>query len=1616
MKTIKKMAVFIILALFISFNCIRINAAENVNVTAKQTNASILNQKLRTADTISIAWQDTSSSTLSLRPSSNIEQAVHVKFNYIMNDVTEANAGDIEIRLPYNLFLDRDGNGVTNIQMPIPLAPKTSVLSSFNYYVDIAKNEIVITNYETVYPGTTLSGTMVYKFLPSDIKNGYTKSLEFLTTKNDEKITSNKLNVNINTFGSNATVKKTFYQKYEAWQEVWGTEPNDTDEYYYTLWNVVVTDPNSSDSTQPYKVTVKEEVGSVGKFVGWIENGKITSENETITSKTWLKPIGYSSSYRVLTKYPKGTKDVTNKVTVKTDTIDGNTFSVSTLANYTYSELDFEYDSDSFKIQKSFGGSDNLGLLTFLREKKEITLNDGLIRTQNKGWKLTNNGTKSWTTELINDLYFFENTKLEKEDYSISSMKFNYEEADQSGSRNDRYPHEPVDIYYKTSTEAKAEWKLLGTIQRFSNYYYEYKEVGKDTVIYKDWICGISFPEGTVGYKAVHTSDAFSNVIDIKETKVNIYPTEKNYNFATSLASPTLHSVGTLLIKDYNGVVKNTPESNTISGTLKEAVIADDLAKYGKNAQHDSGNADLKSISKSASTNILLDSWGSETEKHNDYENGYFISDESNPNTPRVSTSNYIQMATANYDVLEMSEKFEMPKMEKGIYYILIPKGVEMSKPKNKNDIHDGYNQGYEIEKYEFVENWQNSGQTMLIVNVKRDCVNYKCYWTAVNNYASGMSYNFDFKYSFLNARKYGFEVKFSYAYRNLDDNFSMYSAGASDSVNRVFSEHREYFRDLDRDGIKDNNLSNVVYNKGSLTYQLPSISQAGVMKRVKNNAEDTMFQNKTTVREGNSYQYELSYVLSDGTYAKDIKFYDSIENYNSSDPDTWKGLYEDIDVSYLESVGVKPVIYYSTQSFSDTDIVQSNLNDTSIWKTSKPSDLSTVKSIVIDASKKSDNSDYIMSATETLTVNISMRAPFGIGTEDASKTANNQLIVTADVLNSSQISINGIVTMKSGIAEIGANETKVEIEKSANPTSGTNESPGAFTREDGLVYSLKISNSATEILPSIEVEDTIPTGLTIDESKIQVDDGTGLINIANSNDISYRIDGQKIIFTIKNLQHINPTILEIPTKVSDGVGSLVVSNTAVISKIGQFDVNIKSNSTYHILAVGVDLEGKKVLTGNKSLREDMFEFEVLDESDNVVLTAKNKANGDIDLGSLIFSEVGAYKYIVKEVKGSLGGIEYDNTQYEVEVIISTDNNGGLEASVTGDKQIIFNNSYVPKGSIALTATKTLNGTKSLTKDMFEFEVVDTSNDTVVKTAKNNANGNITFGKINYTTAGTYNYAIKEVNDGQPGITYDKTVKNISVEVTDDGEGNLDTVITGDENINFVNSYAATGSVTLSGIKTLNNKTLTKDMFSFELYKGATKVETVTNEANGAISFTALNYTTLDIGTHNYTVKEVKGSLGGITYDTTIHSISVEVSDNGNGTLNIVPSNNYNKLNFTNSYASTGSITLSGIKTLNNKTLTKDMFSFELYKGATKVETVTNEANGAINFKTLNYSLSDVGTHNYTVKEVKGSLGGITYDTTVHDISVVVSDNGDGTLSATASNYNKLDFTNSYAS
>ena len=512
-------------------------------------------------------------------------------------------------------------------------------------------------------------------------------------------------------------------------------------------------------------------------------------------------------------------------------------------------------------------------------------------------------------------------------------------------------------------------------------------------------------------------------------------------------------------------------------------------------------------------------------------------------------------------------------------------------------------------------------------------------------------------------------------------------------------------------------------------------------------------------------------------------------------------------------------------------------------------------------------------------------------------------------------------------------------------------------------------------------------------------DYSTGTWQLKNKTDVTsqYTVNATDTTFTI-NLGNISANdhfAVEYEAVVNyDAVDREVIKNKATI--VGDNKKPYDSNSKVNIQIAGGEgvgyafgIQVHKVDESNEPLKG--AKFQVIRQATGQVLGEfESDAKGEFSLKELLRD-----KYIIKEIQAPKGYDLAEDTIVEASEFTTP--------TKPVSKTIVNKKEKPAKTQAVIELDKVLTG-RDLVDGEFSFELYEGSNKLQTTT---NQNGKITFAPIEYTEEGEHTYTVKEVKGDNATIAYDASEKQVTVKVTRDG-GALKAEVVYPESKTFTNAFtpnATTATIELD--KKLTGRDLVDGEFSFELYEGANKLQTVTNKS-GKVTFESISYTAE--GEHTYTVKEVKGDNATITYDASEKQVTVKVTRDGDALKAEVV---YPKSKtFTNAFTpNAANATIELTKELTGRDLVDGEFSFELYEGANKLQTVTNKA-GKVTFESISYTAE--GEHTYTVKEVKGTTPGITYDTAEKQVTVKVTKDGDN-LKATVVYPESKVFANTYS-
>ena len=513
-----------------------------------------------------------------------------------------------------------------------------------------------------------------------------------------------------------------------------------------------------------------------------------------------------------------------------------------------------------------------------------------------------------------------------------------------------------------------------------------------------------------------------------------------------------------------------------------------------------------------------------------------------------------------------------------------------------------------------------------------------------------------------------------------------------------------------------------------------------------------------------------------------------------------------------------------------------------------------------------------------------------------------------------------------------------------------------------------------------------------------------------------------------------------------DGEQKNTITNTQNKPKVSNAKVTLKLKKTFE----GGELKG------------DDFEFVAKDSNDKVVGTTKNKKDGSITFDNITVDKAGTFKYTITETKGTDKTITYsDKTITATVVVVEKDNALVVEQVTYSDGEnatdTFTNKKEAPKTETtkaSLQVKKLLKEgetTIPLTDDQFEFVLKE--GDNTLETAKNKANGTVTFKELTYTEEGTHTYTITENQGTDTSINYSKQMITATVEVKKVNDKLVATVTysggDAEKGDTFTNTKTpptpvpptvkpTTAKFKAKKVLAINgssDRTLKANEFTFLLKdQNGTLVDTKTNGENGDILFNPVSFN--EAGTFTYTIVEQKPATpeSAITYDESVHFVTVTVTKDENGQLNadVQYDGKKDTPTFTNTYTpptpvpptvkpTTAQFKAKKVLAINgssDRTLKANEFTFLLKDQAgTLVDTKTNGENGDILFSPV--SFNEAGTFTYTITEQKPATpeSAITYDESVHTVTVTVTKDANGQLNADVQYDGKKNiptFTNTY--
>ena len=462
----------------------------------------------------------------------------------------------------------------------------------------------------------------------------------------------------------------------------------------------------------------------------------------------------------------------------------------------------------------------------------------------------------------------------------------------------------------------------------------------------------------------------------------------------------------------------------------------------------------------------------------------------------------------------------------------------------------------------------------------------------------------------------------------------------------------------------------------------------------------------------------------------------------------------------------------------------------------------------------------------------------------------------------------------------------------------------------------------------------------------------------------------------------------------------------------------------YSTKSTSAELNVKKTINDlSNSKKDGSFTFDLKDSDDKVIDTVTvdtQGLNGEDSFETIEFKKKGTYKYTIVERKGNTAGFTYNTTPKKVEIVVSDDSENaqlyiesikidGEEVDINDATAEIINDYKAKKTSLALSATKSIDGREWASDDKFSFtlsgDVAEAQTKNATKSAKT-----VTFDAIEYTKVGTYQYTISETGSMPAGMKNETGEIDVTVTVEDKNGVLVATAEYSVEDQTIVNSYTTTPtSVRFDIKKTIKDLSNSKKDSTFRFMFDDAEYTIETNNLEGELD----DYIELTFDkeqTLKFEVYEVDDGQAGFKYDDKVYEVTIKVSDDiKTAKLKAAITVDGEKVDgdeysfeFENKYQATATEVWFGIEKvleiIDERNTTDEDFKFELADGKGKVlETIVITGEGEGIFTPIKYK--KVGNYKYTVSEVVGSAKYYEYDPTIYEIAInVIDKNGQLTV------------------
>lgn len=923
------------------------------------------------------------------------------ELSYSISGIVSDEPGALKFELPLHILKDRDGNWADTFECPYILKSEVQEGDDidFVYEIDEAKNKVIISNYKKITTSagyievgySTTKSTLDYKDMESS--DNMTASIQVKGTNGTSaEQTAIGDPVYIDTHATIAwTQKMPNPSYYQEWQSGWGDKPADAEQYYYLVWEIR---SSVNKITSPYTFQLEDTFTDLsGDVVGYKFSGQSTFTKENTAENNRWDGIRYDY---VLTRYSKTDADakfeadksytLSNKIKVTVTATDGKDSSTTADASQTW----------TYKIQEKPEEKDpsyQIPIGALYSEKYGIYGQDSRVGSSQEISDYTLDELVSKTKESIDPLKFSMSMTGYPYPYTLEEGKEPGTEADalagHYGKKNVSYELKDDTLSLEGTPLNDQDYDILGiqwSAKMRAATYNKDKKSFTETAIEdykeKDEIT-IEVRTGTKdGADAWKTAAVYSMKTGSYEPTESTLVTDSsggNLTFAAGVKGVRLSCANA-----YYDTSLNMDLSVSLKGTANVLGIIGGKTKVELKNQAES--------TMQQGERIIFQ----RTRSGSDYIQKVIPTSDIRKDITQTKNDKRKKRYLVNWRV-QVQERYtdndgeHYLRQDAGTFYDLLPAGAALTRSSvevqaSGSKLNDG---NYNIT---LKENYKDTGRTLVTIQIKEPTT-------------TGYQVSYQTSHDYDAIQDHGKNLLNSAAYETGN---AKIASGSPDDGGSITEKNLMAGLDAGSSGNK------FLYAEARHHINILMAGNNGLKKQVKNEKEDE-YRSESYVNQGGNYSYRIRVANNKVTRCKNLIFYDSLESYYNSSDQTeevkksdWKGTLTGIDVSTLRENGIQPVVYLSTVDRMNLnqhhDLTEKQADGTLVWieyneflKTHKLED---AHAVAVDASRKTDGSEFILEGQKSLSFTLYMKAPESDSTNNADPVAYNNIYMQQNFLH----------------------------------------------------------------------------------------------------------------------------------------------------------------------------------------------------------------------------------------------------------------------------------------------------------------------------------------------------------------------------------------------------------------------------------------------------------------------------------------------------------------------------------------------------------------------------------------------------------------------------------------